>query len=115
MHLKMRYASFKLFIYYVIFLFEIIFLSILETRTNNEFNLPDFRWKETTCISSYGKWINLENNAVLYDVNISPYSQNISCWVKGNEIEFIQPIISNIIILEISLFLLCINLAMIEK
>ena len=111
----MRYQSFKLFCYYVLFLFEITFLIVLETQKNHNFNLPDFRWKETTCIPSYGKWINLVNTAVFYDVNVSPYNQNVSCWVKGIEIEFIQPYISKIIILEIYFFLLCINLAMIGK
>ena len=113
MHLKMMYRSFKLFIYYVTFLFEIIFLSILETYENHKLNIPDFRWKETTCIPSYGKWTNLVNDAVLYDMKVSPYNQNISCWVKDINIEFIQPYISNIIIFEIFFFLLCINLAII--
>jgi hypothetical protein len=51
---------------------------------NSNIEVPDFRYKKTTCIAGYNSWSNA-------DINASPYLESKNCWVFQNNIRFSQP------------------------
>ena len=104
----MKQKMLKKIAIYSLFIFEIT-VSMMYFEYGN-LKIPDFRWIPTICIPSYGAWTNLYINAVLYDFKISPYYEDIACWVRGTEIRFTQTYFDNVIILEIYLILLCLNI-----
>ena len=83
---------------YSMFIFEITVYMIY--LNHGSLKIPDFRWIPTICVPSYGRWMNLYNNAVLYEFTISPYYEDRNCWVRGSEIRFTQTYFDNVIILE---------------
>ena len=89
---------------YLIFIFEILMCQCY--FTHGSLKMPDFRWTQTFCIASYGKWINLHNNAVFHDFGVSPYHPKMICWVKYDKIQFSRPFFDIAVILEIYAILL---------
>ena len=78
----------------------------LSHLTYGSLKIPDFRWTQTFCIASYGKWINLHNNAIFNDFGVSPYHPKMICWVKYEKIQFSRPFFDIVVILEIYAILL---------
>ncbi len=74
--------------------------------TYGSLKIPDFRWTKTECFPSYGRWMNPYNDATFQDFSVSPYYPNVSCWVRGDKIRFLQPFFDSIIIIEIYMIIL---------
>ncbi len=89
---------------YLLIIFEIIMG--LSHLTYGRLKIADFRWTKTECFPSYGRWTNQYNDAIFQDFVVSPYFPEVSCWVRGDKIRFLQPFFDTVIILEIYAILL---------
>ncbi len=105
----MKLKMLKKIAIYLMFIFELSICYCYFQYGN--LKIPDYRWTQTICIPSYGKWLNLHNSAVFHDFAVSPYNPKMTCWVNSaDKIRFSRPFFDKNIILQIYVVLICLNI-----
>jgi hypothetical protein len=90
--------NYRLFCILSIFILNTIIHSIVE---KSNIQIPDFRYKKTTCMSEY--------NSLSNQLNASPYMKNKNCWIFQNNIEFSQPYLSYEFLVFLDIFIFSIG------